>query len=83
MHIDAAGAVLAGSRVFEDGAQLARGFGVVGIVIVGGTALTSRFGRGDPTKAAYGVPVLWWLIPGWICLCLAAVGLVMMAVGSG
>jgi hypothetical protein len=83
VHIYVAGLVLAGSRVFEDGAQLARGCGPLGIVLVGISALITRFGRGDTTRAAYGVPVLFWRTIGWICLCLAAAGLVMMAMGSG
>ena len=46
MHIYAAGLLVAGSRVYEDGAQLARGCGVVGTVLVGSSALISKFGRG-------------------------------------
>lgn len=81
MHIYAAGLLVAGSRVYEDGAQLARGCGVVGIVLVGSSALISKFGRGDRTRGAF-APLAFYRTPGWICLCLAAAGLVMMAVGS-
>jgi hypothetical protein len=82
VHTYAAGLVLAGGRMFEDGARLARGFGVVGVVLVGSGALISTFGRGDRTTAAYGVPVLFWRVVGGICLGLAFAGLVMMALGS-
>jgi hypothetical protein len=83
VQIDASGLVIASSRVYEDGAQLARTSVVLGIGLVGLSALIRRFGRGDTTRAAYGVPLVFWRTVGWIFLCLTAVGLVMMAVGSG
>jgi hypothetical protein len=83
VHLYTAGLVLASSRMYEDGADLARGFGVVGVVLLGGSVLTILFGRGDTTKAAYGTPMWVVTLVGGICLGVAAVGLLMMHLGSG
>ena len=80
MHTYGAGLVLAGGRMFEDGAQLARGFGAVGVLLVVVCALVSITG-GDGTTLLRGTP-LWLLgLVGCILLGVAAVGLVMMALG--
>ncbi len=79
----AAGMVLASSRVFENGKHLALGAGAVGIVLIAAPALANRVGRA-PAKGSlsYGQDRLRRIL-GYISLCLAAAGLVMMAVGSG
>jgi hypothetical protein len=82
VHIDVAGLMLASSVEYEHGAELARGFGVLGVVLFGGSVLTSMFGRGDTTKAAYGTPMWVVRLVGGICLGVAGIGLVMMALGS-
>jgi hypothetical protein len=75
--------VLASSRLFENGKHLALGAGAVGIVLVAVPALASRLGRAPARGSfAYGQNRFNRLL-GCISLCLAAAGLVMMAVGSG
>jgi hypothetical protein len=82
MHLYSARMVLASSSVFEHGKHLALGAGVVGIVAICVPALASRVGR-PPARGSlgYGLDRVRFAV-GCISLCLAAAGLVMMAVGS-
>jgi hypothetical protein len=81
VHTYAAGLVLAGGRMYEDGADLARGFGLIGLLIVGCCGLVLLCGGNRYTQMR-GVPLGQTLIGGCVLLGVAAVGLVMMALGS-
>jgi hypothetical protein len=82
VQIYAAGLVLAGGRMYEDGADLARGFGLVGLVLVGCCGLVLLCG-GNRYTTMRAFTLGQTLIGGCIFLGVAAVGLVMMALGSG
>lgn len=82
MHMYAAEIALANSSVFENGKHLALGAGAVGAVLIAVPALASRVGRAPATGSyGYGLTRVRLLL-GLIFLCIAAAGLVMMAVAS-